>query len=300
MKYISAQPASLYYGWQIDVMLHSFVGQGVSLSDVILVNAIQGSKDPYFDKLEAKYQDANFYYYDDTRGDKTYISSVRPHILRKHFEIHTELESETLLYHDCDIALARPLNTELFESDAICYMSDTRSYIGSKYILSKGQDIFDEMVRIMIIDPQLVIDNEENTGGAQYILKGVDAFYWARVENDCKNLYKAITKLNRKKKEIEPTYHELQIWCADMWAVLWHICKDGKETRITDELDFMFATNTAEDWNKKPIFHNAGVVSSANGLFYKGNYINSIPPKDLVIDNTKASYKYYQIIKECL
>ena len=93
MKYISAQPASLYYGWQIDVMLHSFVGQGVNLSDV-------------------------------------------PHILKKHFEIHKELRDETLLYHDCDIALARPLNTVLFESDAICYMSDTRSYIGSSYILS--------------------------------------------------------------------------------------------------------------------------------------------------------------------
>jgi len=300
MKYISAQPATLYYGWQIDVMLHSFVGQGVNLSDVILVNAIQGKKDPYFDKLEAKYQDVNFYYYDDTRTDRTYISSVRPHILRKHFEIHNELESETLLYHDCDIALARPLNVELFESDNICYMSDTRSYIGSNYILSKGQDIFDEMVRIMNIEPQLVIDNEENTGGAQYILKGIDAFYWARVENDCKNLYKAITKLNNQKKQIEPTYHELQIWCADMWAVLWNVWKDGKETRITDDLDFMFATNNASDWEKKPIFHNAGVVSSANGLFYKGNYVNSLPTKDLIIDKEKASYKYYEMLKEVL
>jgi hypothetical protein len=300
MKYISAQPASLYYGWQIDVMLHSFVGQGVNLSNVILVNAIQGGKDPYFDKLEAKYQDANFYYYDDTRTDKTYISSIRPHILKKHFEIHRELRDEVLLYHDCDIALARPLNTELFESDAICYMSDTRSYIGSSYILSKGQDVFDEMVRIMRIDPQLVIDNENNTGGAQYILKGIDSWFWGRVESDCSNLFKVITKLNNKKKEIEPSYHELQIWCADMWAVLWNVWKDGRETRITDDLDFMFATNPSSDWDVKPIFHNAGVVSSNYGMFYKGAYINSVPPKDLVIDQDKASYKYYQMIKQCL
>ena len=171
MKYISAQPATLYYGWQIDVMLHSFVGQGVNLSDVILVNAIQGGKDPYFDKLEAKYQEANFYYYDDTRTDKTYISSIRPHILKKHFEIYKELVDEVLLYHDCDIALARPLNTELFESDDICYMSDTRSYIGSSYILSKGQDVFEEMVRLMRIDPQLVIDNEKTQEGRNTFLK---------------------------------------------------------------------------------------------------------------------------------
>ena len=300
MKYISAQPANIYYGWQIDVMLHSFVGQGVNLSDVILVNAVQGSIDPYFNKLESKYSEANFYYYDDTRTDKTYISSIRPHILKKHFEIHKELKDEVLLYHDCDIALAIPLNTELFESDAICYMSDTRSYIGSSYILSKGQDVFDEMVRIMRIDPQLVIDNENNTGGAQYILKGVDSWFWGRVESDCQNLYKVITNLNNRKKAIEPSYHELQIWCADMWAVLWNMWKDGKETRITDELDFMFATNHASDWNVKPIYHNAGVVSANDGMFYKGVYTNSIPPKDLDIDKEKASYKYYQMIKEAL
>ena len=300
MKYLSAQPASLYYGWQIDVMLHSFVGQGVNLSDVILVNAIQGVKDPYFDKLEAKYEDANFFYYNDTRTDKTYISSIRPHILKKHFEIHDYLKNETILDHDCDIALARPLNTELFESDDICYMSDTRSYIGYKYIISKGQDIFDEMVRIMQIDPQLVKDNEENTGGAQYILKGIDAEYWMRVECDSVNLYKSISELNNHKKKTNPKYHELQIWCADMWAVLWNVWKDGKQTRITDDLDFMFATNAATDWHKKPIYHNAGVTSSNDGLFYKGDYTKSLPPKDLVVEKTSASYKYYEMIKEIL
>ena len=300
MKYISSQPASLYYGWQIDVMLHSFLGQGVDLSDVMLVNALQGEKDPYFDKLEAKYEDANFFYYNDTRTDKTYISSIRPHVLKKHFEIHDYLRNQTILYHDCDIALARPLNIELFESDDICYMSDTRSYIGHNYIMSKGQDILDEMVRIMRIDPQLVKDNEENTGGAQYILKGVDAYYWGRVESDCMNLYKAITALNNKKKEVEPSYHELQIWCADMWAVLWNVWKDGKKTKITDELDFMFATNPATDWDKKPIYHNAGVVSSRDGLFYKGDYINKLPTDNLTIDTNKASYKYYEMIKDIL
>jgi hypothetical protein len=50
----------------------------------------------------------------------------------------------------------------------------------------------------------------------------------------------------------------------------------------------------------KPIFHNAGVVSANDGMFYKGAYINSVPPKDLVIDQDKASYKYYQMIQECL
>jgi len=300
MKYISAQPASLYYGWQIDIMLHSFNKQGVAMSDVNLINSTQGKKDDYFSLLETKYPEVNFFYYEDTRHDKTYISSIRPHILKKHFEIHTHLKNETLFYHDCDIALARPLNLDLFEGDDICYMSDTRSYIGHDYILSKGQDIFDEMTRIMRIDPQLVKDNQENAGGAQYILKGIDAWFWGRVESDCSNIYKVITALNNKKKEVNPSYHELQIWCADMWAVLWNVWKDGKQSKLTDDLDFMFATNPASDWNNKPIYHNAGVVSANDGMLYKGAYINEIPTKDLVLNDKLASYKYYQLLKECL
>jgi len=32
MKYICAQPATQYFGWQIDVMLYSFVSTGVNMS----------------------------------------------------------------------------------------------------------------------------------------------------------------------------------------------------------------------------------------------------------------------------
>ena len=36
MKYICAQPATLYYGWQLDIMLTNFREVGINLSDVIL------------------------------------------------------------------------------------------------------------------------------------------------------------------------------------------------------------------------------------------------------------------------
>ena len=38
MKYICAQPETLYYRWQIDVMIHSFLENGVSESDIIILS----------------------------------------------------------------------------------------------------------------------------------------------------------------------------------------------------------------------------------------------------------------------
>ena len=51
MIYLSAQPASLYYGWQIDVMLHIFVGQGVNVYEVIIENEVDDVKENKYGNL---------------------------------------------------------------------------------------------------------------------------------------------------------------------------------------------------------------------------------------------------------
>ena len=50
-------------------------------------------------------------------------------------------------------------------------MSDTISYIGYDYIKSKGDDILKTMLDIVGIDEDVVKNNQNNSGGAQYILK---------------------------------------------------------------------------------------------------------------------------------
>lgn len=300
MKYLSCQPANLYFGWQLDVMLHNFQTVAINLSDVEVVCGIDTTYDPYFDKLMEKYPECNFYFYKDTRRDKSYISSIRPNILKQHFKKYPELSNEPIFYHDCDIAFTRPLDIEKYLDDDICYLSDTKSYIGANYILSKGQDVFDKMIEIVGINPHLVLDNEQNSGGAQYLLKNITYLFWELVEIDSTNLFKQITKLNNEKKKDNPKYHELQIWCADMWGVLWNLWKNNKKSRIAKEMNFMFATDPVQNWENVSIYHNAGVVTSENNLFYKGAYINSIPPTNLTIDNKFASCKYYEILKDAL
>lgn len=302
MKYICAQPSTQYFAWQVDVMLHSFVNVGINLEDVHIVCAIHGGIDPYFDKLMQKYPGVLFSFYEDTRHDKGYISSIRPHILRKHFTAYPSLSEKVVMYHDCDIAFTKPLELpENVYTDNTCYLSDTISYIGHNYIKSKGDEVLDAMCNIVGIDKETLEANENNSGGAQYIVKGIDKYFWHDVENDSTRLFKEITELNKQIiPQKEGDYNPLQIWCADMWGVLWNLWKRNKETKVIPELDFSWSVSNKDLWHKHAIYHNAGVTEKNPELFFKGKYINELPDLNLQVDNNTCSYKYYKLIQQAL
>ena len=300
MKYICAQPATQYYAWQIDVMLYSFRTVGVNLENVHVVSAIHNEIDPHFDKLMRKYPGVVFSFYEDTRYDKSYISSIRPHILKKHFKAFSNLSKEAIFYHDCDIVLTKPLDINKYIDDDICYLSDTISYIGYEYIVSKGEDILNRMLHIVGIDEDIVKRNQDSSGGAQYLLKSIDEYYWHDVEKDCTRLYKEISEMNLQKKRDDADFHEIQIWCADMWAVLWNTWKRKKDTKVIKEMDFSWATSHIESWHKNSIYHNAGVTSDHSEMFFKGNYINKTPDLNIEISKDKCSHNYYKLIQQAL
>jgi hypothetical protein len=298
MKYICAQPANLYYAWQVEVMLYNFERRGIIMSDVNIVCAIDDEVPAEWLKLKESSR-ANFYFYKDTRETNHYISSIRPNILKQHFEANPSLNNETIFYHDCDIVFSHVMNTAQFKGDSVWYGSDTKWYISYDYIISKGQDVFDKMVEVIDIDPQLVIDNNDNSIGAQYVLKNIDASFWSDVERNSENLYKEITAMNTLKKQENPDYHEIQIWCADMWALLWNGWKRGHVTRCHEDLEFSWATSTETEYYSKNILHNAGVTSTDKGLFYKANYMNSLPyGLDLQIKEGTASAMYYYWVQK--
>ena len=300
MKYICAQPATLYYAWQIDTMLFSFVNVGINLEDVHIVCAIHGDIHDHFNVMMQKYPGVNFSFYKDERTNKSYIPSIRPHILKKHFRSFRSLSEERIMYHDSDIAFTKPIKWESFLDDSTCFLSDTKSYIGYNYIKSKGDDVLHSMLESVGIDEDTVKANQDSSGGAQYVLNGVDEYFWYDVEKDSVALFNSISDLNKIKKEQDPTHHEIQIWCADMWAVLWSLWKRKRQTKIVDELDFSWATSDVKEWHKSSIYHNAGVTEDHNDLFYKGNYLSAFPDLNLNISEKSNSYNYYSLVKQAL
>ena len=302
LRFISAQPAIAYYTWQVEVMLNNFLEMGVNLNNVDIVCWKENGIIPEaWSKLANNYA-ARFFFYDDTRVTKDYISSIRPNILKQHWKAHPYLKDETIFYHDCDIIFTKPIKewiTDDMINDDNWYGSDTRWYIGHDYILSKGEDVLNLMCDIVGIHKGVVKAYEKNAIGAQYIMKDLTYYYWDKVERESEILFKDVTELNNQKKSLDPTHHELQIWCADMWAVLWNGWKMRKQTICHPNLEFSWATSNEEDYQKCNIMHNAGVTANDNGRFYKAQYMETLPyNSQLNIKEDTASWHYWNEIQK--
>ena len=301
LRYICVQPRILYYAWQVEVMINNFMKHGINPNNIdILVawNPSDKTSDPdnveAWNKLASHYNSVRFFFYQDTRKKPIhYISSVRPNVLKQHFKAYPELKNEAIFYHDCDIVFTKKPDFTKFLNDNIWYLSNTNSYINADYIQSKGHDVYNKMCEIVGIDKLIPKLMNSNSGGAQYLMKNVDDLYWEKVEEDCEQLFYQITELNSQKKSNDPTHHPLQIWCADMWAVLWNGWLRGNETKVVPELDFGWAVDPIKRWDETLIYHNAGATCACGGLFYKAIYMNSLPYNlEDKFDQTKNCYNY--------
>ena len=127
------------------------------------------------------------------------------------------------------------------------------------------------MCDVVGIDKQLVEKNQNNSGGAQYIINITDCMFWYKVYCDSVNLY--ITLQQTKSQD----GNDIQIWCCEMWSTLWNMWKRGYQTHIVDWLDFSFATSHIDE--QRNIIHNSGVTEKdkQHNLFLKQDFYNKYP-----------------------
>jgi hypothetical protein len=299
LYYICAQPAIVYYEWHLEVMIHNFRKNGIRDDQIhIVLGKTDTNSQSVYDKLRLKYPTIVFGLYDDSRESRVYISSLRPNILKQHFKKYPELSNHAIFYHDCDIAFTKPVSWDHLLNDEVWYLSDTQSYIGARYIKSKGLNILQEMCDIVGISSDKVDSEEHNSGGAQYILKNITPEFWGKVEHDSEELTKYFITKAMEYKTI-PDYHPIQSWTADMWAVLWNGWYFGHEIKVVPEMNFCWPTNQVMEWGRNAIYHNAGVVSSSTGMFYKAQYTQSAP-FDIQLDSFDTKYCSYRYAQEIL
>jgi hypothetical protein len=208
------QPAQLYFAWQLEVMLNNFESLGIHKNHTIEIICAYNKSIPengenlaLIQKLEERFFDvADFYFYEDTRElPVNYISSIRPNMLKQHFEAYPHLTNNAIFYHDCDIVFTEYplfLDDPDFIENNYNYVSDTRFYLNYDYVISKGDIVLQKMCDVVGISPALVKANNDNAGGAQYIFKNLAHTFWDKVERDCSKLFTDITVLNNKIKEI--------------------------------------------------------------------------------------------------
>jgi hypothetical protein len=200
-------------------------------------------------------------------------------------------------------------------NDNIGYLSDTISYIGYNYIKECSDrykqkypelpenDLLSLMCTCANISEELVQNNQENSGGAQYVLKNIDSEFW----EDCEILTVRLFDFLKTYEHTYPIDHHIQSWTSDMWSILWTYWKRGNITKVVPELDFSWATNNVKDYNSKPIFHLAGVTNDdSSDKFYKGLYVSKNVFEEYKKDKSifdhispeNATYEYVKVIKE--
>ena len=305
--HICVQPATLYYAWQVDAMLQSFQDLGkVQLDRVHCIFA--GYKDQYpnhLNKVIKKWQEqgVHFFNYPDDRLHKSYISSIRPWLLYKHWRALPELENEWIFYHDCDIALTKPLDwsTIIPKDKKQAPASDCRWYLGWDYIRQKQHSLMGVMTQIVGIDHKVLREKEaKETGGAQYLIFGINANLWESVYHSSEALYSRVSDMQHTIKANNPDWHELQIWCADMWALLWHLWLAGWSTPTPPQFNFTWGTGTTEQWYANAIFHNAGVTTATpDGPLLKSEHITTVPNAATPQPAAQwASHHYWHLIQK--
>ena len=84
MKYIIATTDNHYFRWQMLVQINNFKRLGI-LDKVTYVVSVVNRRSAKLNKI-ANETGARIETYKDERGDHCYASSIRPHILAKHFE----------------------------------------------------------------------------------------------------------------------------------------------------------------------------------------------------------------------
>lgn len=288
MKFLIATFDHPYYLWQCLVQINNFMKYGYDEDTVYIISSLNPStilqSMMNCEKIKSK-----FFIYKDERQGARYPSSLRPHIIEKFFIQHPEYENEVLFYTDPDVVFTKKIDFTEMENDEYWHLSDTRSYTDSNSIKSKSEKLFNEMCTIIGVSPDEVTNNDNNAGGAQYIMKNINAEFWKKIYDDCEKLYTLM-------KDNEST--GVQCWIADMWTVFWNCLYLGHKVKIDKELDFCWPVDNIKRWSETNIFHNAGIPGDSVTHFSKITYQVSPFNKDIHSNDDNCTYMYKNEIKE--
>lgn len=315
LKFICAQPDDTYYTWQVHLWLESLRNIGHSDKAIVLVFIPKfRERNEKWDKIITLYPETEFSFYkdEDSISDLLgiYIPILRPYVLWRYFKECPEMVNKAVFYCDSDVVFTEKFDIQQFIDDDINYLSDTNSYINAKYFDSKAKDVLPakleeyktrdilaEIISVVGSSREVAEQHNEHSGGAQYLLKNIDATFWKKMMTDCIMIRSYLQNVN--KQFFESENKGFQSWCADMWALLWNLWVREAETRVVPEMGFSWAPDPITKLETHPILHNAGItgpVMDGINYFYKGKYHKGSNPMidphlDVILADEKAKEK---------
>jgi hypothetical protein len=236
-------------------------------------------------EMEKRYPEAKFFYYTDPHNKVTdlmvnydYVPIHRLCSLERHFKAFPDLQNSAVFYIDSDVIFTSEPPIGLYVDDDINYLSDTKTYLNETYLSSKIKDVIPEKKeqyeKANIVDRAakfagLAISDikaeNDNTGGAQYLLKNMNFKFFSECIDLCLKIRIFFQTINQEffpgTTRIEKENNGIQSFCADMWAIQWNLWRHKLPTSTPKWMDFAWATDKTDRLSEVFMLHNAGVTS---------------------------------------
>lgn len=328
LKFMTCCPDDTYFTWQVHLWLDNLKRMDKSKDAIVLLFIpITRNKNPKWEQLIKLFPETTFKFYRDDKDEisraliPAYISVLRPWLMTKWFRENSEFKNHAIFYCDSDILFTEKFNIDAFVNDDVNYLSDTNSYISITYFDRKVNDVIPEKKEqyrdldvFSMLGSLIGVTREQgekfkdHSGGAQYLMKNLDAKFWEKVMKDCMIIRTYLQRIN--KDFFINENRGFQSWCADMWAILWNLWIREQETKVIPEMGFSWSTDLITKLEDYPIMHNAGIISSYMGkvpYFYKGKYHQGSDPTidphlDIVLNHevtkTKCNWYYANALKK--
>ena len=301
--YVTAQPDIPYFHWQVELYVHNFKKVGINPKNIHVIFSLDGyTSRPSESSKRLENLGCNIHFFKDERNNTSYVPNVKPFLVSKWLEKFPEY-GKLFFLHDSDIIFRELPDFNKLLNDDISYLSDTIGYIGYNYLKnccdryefhhnnSEKLQLLKEMSNVVGIDIDLIKENEQNSGGGQYLIKNTNHEIWNKIYLDCTPLYNQM--LDYDKRFPIPS-GQVQFWTAEMWATLWNLWKFNIKTKVVKELDFSWATDSLYAFDLSSILHMAGVTDDLKKeMFYKGDYVNINP-----IEMLRGNENYFDYINE--
>ena len=294
MKFIIPLIDRDYYLWQCLCQIMNFRELGYeqdAVYPVVYWNKPSARLQSFLDSINIK---AKFYPYNDTRTMRNYSASLKPWLMYKYFRDNPN--DEVWVYADADVIFPRAFDFTPFENiKHKFYGSDTKSYSGVQYIKGKGEQLFYELCNLGLCDAKEIEATNNFEIGAQYIFQGTDAAFWFDVYEKSSLIYKHCEETKTKYKP-ENDY-SIQSWCSELYYTQWAAIKFGYNPETTDRLSFSWSNWKRSDWEKFPIWHNAGNTVEDGKHFCKITHQVSPFKKELKVSEESISVNYVDLIR---
>ena len=262
LRFIVPFPDTDYYLSQILIQNNNFEKFGYDVETHFVAGICYGKINPHLQRIvdSGLLKSTWHIYFDERTGEeRRYSASLKDHLMYRYFKEFPEEKDNYYFLADPDMIFLEPFDFTPYMDGKTWWGSDTSSYMNLAYFRQKGEGFFEEMCDHVGISPELVIANDKNIIGANYLTVNNTAEFWERIYKKAAETYNWLGTIQPKYFKPEMGFW-FQSFCTEMFLIIWELWKDGVETKHDENWNFHWTNSWVKD-KKHKIFHLAGEAS---------------------------------------